>query len=129
MTRVLATAGILTLLGASAVAQEVRKEMVWKGDAKRGAWVEVTVEVPKTVLVESKEGDILGMKTVGKNVERVYFKRVPLAEEAVVKGHTCSLRVVTVLKHLEFRHFCRVNGAEKPCPGMSEAGECLAVLE
>ncbi|HEX7897635.1 MAG TPA: hypothetical protein VF950_07725 [Planctomycetota bacterium] len=126
----LGAVGLLALMAAPAAAQE---ERVWTG--KRWNWVEKKVsEEPKTMLVEvareeRKEGDILGMKTVGKHMENAYFRRMPNAEPAVAKGHACGMRATTVLKHVEFRHYCRVDGAEKPCPGMTEAGECLAVVK
>jgi hypothetical protein len=133
MTSALAVVGLMAALAAPAVAQE----RVWKGNSKRGTWVEVPVkpaEEPTTFLVavapgEQKEGDVLGVRTVGKHLERVYFRAMPKLEAAVAKGHACSLRVTTVMKHLEYRHFCRVDGAEQPCPGMSRAGECLAVVK
>lgn len=127
----LGAVALLATMAAPAAAQD--KERVWTG--KRWDWVEKKViEEPKTMLVEvtreeHKEGDFLGAKTVGKNTVMTYFRRVPIPEPVVAKGHACSMRVMTVLKHLEFRHFCRVDGAEKPCPGMNEAGECLAVLK
>jgi hypothetical protein len=128
---VLGAFGLLAVLAAPAAAQE--KERVWTG--KRWDWVEKKVsEEPKTVLVEvareeRKEGDILGMKTVGKHTEIAYFRRMPNPEPAVAKGHACDVRATTVLKHVEFRHFCRVDGVEKPCPGMTATGECLAVVK
>lgn len=133
---IVALLALLALLAAPAAAQEA-KERVWKSDGKRSFWAYETVkpvEEPKTILVEvprgeHKEGDLAALKTVGKHYERVYYRRVPLPEPAVVKGHTCDMRVVTVLKHVEFRHFCRVDGAEKPCPGMNKAGECLAIAK
>ena len=133
MRRILMSAlgavAVLAAMAAPAAAQE--KERVWTG--KRWDWVEKKVaEEPKTMLVEvarGEEGAILGMKTVGKNTEVAYFRRVARPEAAVAKGHACNTRFTTVLKHLERLHYCTVDGAEKPCPGMTPAGECLAVLK
>ena len=114
----------------AATQEEGKQEWVWK----RYTRVPVTAapaEAPKTMLVEvprgqQKEGDIYGTKLVGKNTEFVYYRRVPIPEPVVVKGHKCSMRALQVRKHTEFQHFCIVDGAEKPCPGMNEKGECLA---
>ena len=132
MWSMLGAAGLLAALAGTARAQEETKR-VYNG--KRWEWVAVKAdEKPTTLLValapgEEKEGDIPGTTTVGKNTVLVYFRRVPIPAAEVAKGHTCSERVTTVLKHLEVRHFCRVDGAEKPCPGMTKAGECLAVVK
>lgn len=128
---VLGAVALLAAMAGPAVAQE--KERVWNG--KRWEWVQKKVaEEPSTVLVEvareeRREGDIPGMKTVGKNTVIAYYQRMPIPEPAVAKGHTCGERVTTVRKHVEFRQYCKVDGVEKPCPGMSEAGECLMVVK
>ena len=127
--------GFLAACAVPASAQEEGKtERVWKSDGKRYSWVEVKVapvEVPGTLLVEvprgqQKEGDLYGTKLVGKNTEFVYYRRLPIPEPTVVKGHRCSMRTARVRKNTEFQHFCIVDGVEMPCPGMNEKGECLA---
>lgn len=125
-TALLGAFALLALLASPAWAQEA-KEKVWNG--KRWEWVTRTPAEAKAPLMEvaREEAEIVGMKTVGKNVVTAYFRRAPAA--TALKGHSCDTRWTTVLKHYEVRHFCRVNGAEKPCPGMTTAGECLAVVE
>ena len=129
---VLGTAGALVLASASPAVAATQTHRVWKSDGKRYVWTEVTVpyaEAEKTVLVEvprGTEGAVLGTKRVGKNTEFVYYRRVAVPEEAVARGHRCSLRTVHVKKNTEFLHYCVVDGKETPCPGMNEKGECLA---
>lgn len=128
LTGVLGVAALLAALAAPAVAQE--KEWVWKTDGKRYWRTEEAVKpavMPATTLKEVAAGEpgaILGFKYTGKTMERVYFKEVPFAEAP--KGHECSWKMVYEKKEVAKKHFCLVNGAEKPCPGMNAAGECLA---
>ena len=131
LTGVLGLAALLTALATPAVAQET--EWVWKTDGKRWTRSEQPVKpfvMPTTTTIEvaageQKEGDILGFKYTGKRMERVYFREVPRTEVAH-KGHECTWRMVYERKAVNRFHYCLVNGAEKPCPGMTEAGECLA---
>jgi hypothetical protein len=136
LMKVLTAAALLAAMAAPAVAQE--KEKVYKSDGKRWFLVERAVMPaavePATALLEvargeRKEGDIPGMKYVGKTPERATFRRVPAAEEAAARGHRCDTRALYVKKWVEFRHFCRVDGSEMACPGMNKAGECLAVVK
>jgi hypothetical protein len=127
MITVLGAVGLLAALTAPALGQE---ERVWTG--KRWEFRAVKAEAPKAAMMavaaaEKTDGDVPGVRTVGKNLERAWFR--PAAAEATAKGHFCSQRSTTVLKHVEHRHFCRMDGAEKPCPGMNAAGECLAVVK
>lgn len=120
-----AAAGLLVALAAPASAQEVRKY-----EGKRWVWVSETAKPAEAYFVKAspgEEGAIPAMTTVGKNVVRAYYRRAAPPEMA--KGHRCDEKATTVLKHVEFRHFCRVDGEEKPCPGMTKAGECMAVVK
>jgi len=127
---VLGVVALLAALGAPALAQE--NEWVWKTDGKRYWRTEEAVKpfvMPATYMKEvaagePAEGAILGFKYTGKQMERVYFREVPFA--AAPKGHECTWRMVYEKKEVMKLHHCLVNGAEKPCPGMNEAGECLA---
>lgn len=137
---VLGVAGLLAALAGPAVAQaEAQKkdeccDWVWKTDGKRWSRTlgcKEPFKMPETMRIEvapgdQKEGDILGFKYVGKRMERVYFRDVPRPEPAVAKGHECSWRLHYVGKRTTREHFCIVDGVEKPCPGMTEAGECVA---
>ncbi|MBI3854892.1 MAG: hypothetical protein HY293_04295 [Planctomycetes bacterium] len=128
---VLALFGLLAVIAAPAMAQEQGKEWIWTFDGKHYFRTEGYVtptEMPKTYLKEvpageNKEGDVQGFKYLGKRTEIVYFRETPFAEAA--KGHECSWRMVYEKKYMNKYHFCLVNGAEQPCPGMTEAGECL----
>lgn len=120
--------GVLAFLAVlAAPAWATQEEKIWTG--KRWEWVnKAPAETyPLMVEVAREEAETTGMKTVGKNVVTAYYRRAPAAEAP--KGHACVTRYSTVLKHLEVRHYCRVDGVEKPCPGMTPAGECLAVLK
>jgi hypothetical protein len=127
---VLGVAALLAALAAPAVAQE--KEWVWKTDGKRYFRTEEAVKpfvMPTTYLKEvpageEKAGDLQGFKYVGKRMEKVFFREAPFAEAQ--KGHECTWKMVYEKKAVYKNHFCLVNGAEKPCPGMNAAGECLA---
>jgi hypothetical protein len=127
---VLGVAALLAALAAPAVAQE--NEWVWKTDGKRYWRTEEAVKpfvMPTTYFKEvaageSKEGDIPGFKYLGKRTEAVYFREAPFAAPA--KGHECTWRMKYEKKFMTQEHFCLFNGAEKPCPGMNAAGECLA---
>ena len=125
---VLGAAVLLAALPAAAVAQE--KEWVWKTNGKQYFRTEEAVKpfvMPATYMKEvaaNEEGAFLGFKYTGKTMERVYFKEVPFAAPA--KGHECTWRMVYVKKAMLKEHLCLMNGAEKPCPGMNAAGECLA---
>jgi hypothetical protein len=127
---VLGVAAMLAALGAPALAQE--KEWAWKTDGKRYWRTEEAVKpfvMPATFLKEvaagePTEGAVLGFKYTGKTMERVYFREAPFA--AAPKGHECTWKMVYQKKEVTKLHHCLVNGAEKPCPGMTEAGECLA---
>jgi len=127
---VLGVAALLAALAGPAVAQE--KEWVWKTDGKRYWRTEEFVKpavMPATYLKEvaageQKEGAIQGFKYLGKRTEVAYFREVPFAEP--MKGHECTWRMVYQKKAMLKEHFCLRNGAEKPCPGMNAAGECLA---
>ncbi len=125
---VLGAAVLLAALPTSAVAQE--KEWVWKTNGKQWFRTEEAVKpfvMPATFLKEVaayEEGAFLGFKYTGKVMERVYFREVPFAAPA--KGHECTWRMAYQKKAMLKEHFCLMNGAEKPCPGMNAAGECLA---
>jgi len=130
--KVVAFLGVLAVMAAlagPAVAQE--KEYVWKTDGKRYSRTEEFVQpfvMPKTYFVEVpagefKAGEIASYKWVGKRMERVFLKEVPLAEAA--KGHECTWKMVYEKKFINKVHFCLVNGAEMACPGMTAGGECL----
>jgi len=132
--KVMAVLGVAALMAAfagPAVAQE--KEYVWKTDGKRWFRTEEVVQpfvMPRTFLAEVpagefKEGELPAFKYIGKRMERVFLKETPFAEAA--KGHECTWRMVYLKKAVEKEHFCLVNGAEKTCPGMSAAGECLGM--
>jgi hypothetical protein len=126
---VLGTAVLLLALATPASAQE--KEWAWKTDGKRYFRTEEAVKpfvMPATYLKEvpageEKAGDVQGFKMIGKRTQVAYFREVPFAEAA--KGHECTWRMVYERKAVNRLHFCLMNGAEKPCPGMTEAGECL----
>jgi hypothetical protein len=128
---VLGALALLAALATPAVAQE--KEFVWKTDGKRYWRSEEFVkpfEMPATFLKEvpageEKAGDVLGLKVVGKRTEKVYFRETPFAEAP--KGHECTWKMVYEKKQVLQNHFCLVNGAEKACPGMNGAGECLGM--
>jgi len=126
--------GVLALLAAlatPAVAQE--KEYGWKTDGKRYWRTEeatAPVPMPATYLKEvpageEKAGDVQGFKYLGKRTEAMFFREVPFAEAP--KGHECTWKMVYEKKAVYQNHFCQVNGAEKPCPGMNAAGECLGM--
>jgi hypothetical protein len=125
----LGVAAIVAALAGPAMAQETRT--VWRTDGKRWFHSEEAVQplvMPKTYLMEvaagnQKEGDVQGLKYLGKRTEVVYFREAPLAEAA--KGHECSWKLVYEGKATSLRHYCLENGAEKTCPGMNPAGECL----
>ena len=127
---VMGVAALLAALAAPAVAQET--DYVWKFDGKHYFRTEEAVKpfvMPTTFLKEiaageQKEGDVQGFKYLGKRTEIVYFRETPFAEPA--KGHECSWKMVYEKKTMNKLHFCLVNGAEQPCPGMTEAGECQA---
>lgn len=127
---VFGVAALLAAFAGPAVAQE--KEWVWKSDGKRYTRTEEFAKpfvMPATYLKEvaageQKEGDIQGLKYTGKRTEVVFFREVPFAEPA--KGHECTWRMAYQKKSMLKEHFCLMNGAEKPCPGMNAAGECLA---
>lgn len=131
LTGLLGVAALLAALATPAVAQET--DWVWKTDGKRYWRTEGLVKpfvMPNTTRIEvapgeQKEGDVQGFKYTGKRMERVYFREVPRTEVAH-KGHECTWRMKYVKKYVERDHYCLVNGAEKPCPGMNEKGECLA---
>ena len=131
MMGVLGAVALLAALATPAVAQET--DWAWQTDGKRYWRVEVPVKpfvMPATTRIEvargeQKEGDILGFKYTGKTMERVYFREVPRTEVAH-KGHECTWKMVYQKKAVNQLHYCLVNGAEKPCPGMTPAGECLA---
>ena len=113
----------------AAAAEEGAPAKVWRLDGKR--WVLVAEKLtpapePATLRVEvpKAEAETYAYRTVGKTVERVYFREVPRPAPVVEKGHFCNVRVETVGKHVEFRHFCKVNGVEKACPGMDAEGAC-----
>ena len=129
---VLAVVALFAVLAGPAAAEEGNK--VWRLNGKRWEFVPekltpapeattVRVEVPKA------EAETWGYRTVGKKTERVYYREVPRPAPVVEKGHFCNLRVETHGKRTVWHHFCKVNGVEKPCPGMNAAGECLAVAE
>lgn len=126
----LSASALLALLAAPAVAQE--KEKVWKTDGKRWTQTEAVVTpfvMPTTRFIEvpeKQEGAFLGTKYVGKQLQPAYFLEVPLAKETV-KGHECTWRMVYEKKSSSQYHFCLMNGAEKPCGGMSASGECLGM--
>ena len=130
MTGLLGVAAMLATLATPAVAQE--KEWVWKTDGKRYWRTEEVVKpfvMPQTYLKEvaageEKAGDVEGMKYIGKRTEKVFFRETPFAEAP--KGHECTWKMVYEKKYVNKLHYCLVNGAEKPCPGMTPAGECLA---
>jgi hypothetical protein len=125
----LGVAAIVAALAGPAMAQET--QTVWRNDGKRWFRSEEAVQpfvMPKTYLMEvaageQKAGDVEGRKYLGKHTEVVYFREAPLAEAA--KGHECSWKMVYEKKATNQRHFCLENGAEKTCPGMNPAGECL----
>lgn len=125
----LGVAAIVAALAGPAMAQETRT--VWRTDGKRWSHSEEAVlpfVMPKTYLMEvaagnQKEGDVQGLKYLGKRTEVVYFRETPFAEAP--KGHECSWKMVYEKKATSQRHFCLENGAEKSCPGMNPAGECL----
>ena len=125
---VLGVAAMMAALAAPAVAQE--KEWVCKNNGKLFFRTEEAVSpfvMPATYLKEVaavEEGAFLGFKYTGKLMERVYYKEVPFA--AAAKGHECTWRMAYQKKAMMKEHFCLRNGAEKPCPGMNAAGECLA---
>jgi len=132
MTAALGVLALLAALAAPAVAQE--KERVWKTDGKR-YWrteeLRLPAEMPATALValpagEQTCGGILGFRYVGKRMEWTYFQEVPVAP-ALVPAHECTWRMVYEMKAVNKRHFCLVNGAQKPCPGMGEGGACLGM--
>ena len=126
---VLGVAALLAALAGPAVAQE--KEFVWKTDGKRYWRTEEIVKpfvMPATYLKEvaageEKAGDVEGFKYLGKRTEKVFFRETPFAE--ALKGHECTWKMVYEKKAVNKVHFCEVNGAEKACPGMNAAGECL----
>ncbi len=132
MMAALGVAALLAALAGPALAQE--KEMVWNTDGKR-YWrteeLRLPVEQPATALVavpagEQACGGFLGFLYVGKRMEPVTFQEVPLAP-ALTQGHECTWRMVYEMKAVNKRHFCLVNGAEKPCPGMGEGGACVGM--
>jgi len=125
----LGVAALLAALAAPAMAQET--QTVWQTDGKRWSRSEEAVKpfvMPTTYRMEvaageEKAGDVQGFKYLGKRTEAVYFREMPFAEAP--KGHECSWKMVYEKKAMSQRHFCLENGAEKPCPGMNAAGECL----
>lgn len=126
---ILGIAATMAALAGPSFAQETRT--VWHTDGKR-YWhheeVVKPVETPKTHLVEVAEnepGAIQGFKYVGKRMERVYFKEVPVTADAPKQGHECSWRMVYEKKEVRKENFCLVNGVEQACAGMNAAGECL----
>jgi hypothetical protein len=110
----------------------VAQEKGWKSDGKRWTRTEeasTPFVMPTTRFIEvpeKQEGAFLGTKYVGKQLQPTYFLEVPLATETV-KGHECSWRMVYEKKSSSQYHFCLMNGAEKPCSGMSASGECLGM--
>lgn len=128
---VLGVAALMAALAGPAVAQE--KEWVWKTDGKRYWRTEEFVKplvMPATYLKEVpagevKAGDVEGFKVLGKRTEKVFFRETPFAEAP--KGHECTWKMVYEKKTVTQNHFCLVNGAEKACPGMNAAGECLGM--
>jgi hypothetical protein len=121
---------LAAVVAAPAMAQETKT--VWHSDGKRYWRTQEIVkpfEMPKTQLVqvaEKEEGAIQGFKYNGKRLEVAYFKEVPVAAEVAKQGHECSWRMVYENKGRTTKYnFCIVNGAEQPCPGMTEAGECV----
>jgi len=131
MMAVFGVAALMAALAGPAVAQE--KEYVWKTDGKRWTRTEEVVKpfvMPATYLKEvpageEKAGDVQSFKYLGKRTEVVFFREVPFAEAP--KGHECTWKMVYEKKAVTRNHFCLVNGAEKPCPGMNAAGECLGM--
>jgi hypothetical protein len=117
---VLGVAALLTALAGPAMAQE--KDYGWKTEevVKPSSPATYLKEVPAG---EQKEGDIQGLKYLGKYTEVVYFREAAFAEPA--KGHECSWRMVYEKKAVKKYHFCIENGAEQACPGMNAAGECI----
>jgi hypothetical protein len=128
---VLGVAALVGALAGPAVAQE--KDYVWKTDGKRWTRTEEVVKpfvMPATYLKEvpageEKAGDIEGFKYLGKRTEKVFFRETPFAEAP--KGHECTWKMVYEKKVTTKVHFCLMNGAEKACPGMNAAGECLGM--
>ena len=124
----LGVGAMLAALAGPAMAQET--QTVWKTDGKRWTRTEEMVKpfaMPTTQRIEvaeKQEGDILGFKYVGKRMEPVYFREVPLANE-MAKGHECTWKMVYEKKQMNKVHFCLDNGVAKTCPGMNAAGECL----
>jgi len=122
---------LVAALAGPAVAQET--EYVWKFDGKRYWRTEEFVKpfvMPTTYLKEvaageEKAGDFEGFKYLGKRTEKVFFRETPFA--AAAKGHECTWKMVYEKKYMNQLHFCLMNGAEKPCPGMNAAGECLGM--
>ncbi len=131
MMGVLGVVAMLASLAGSAMAQETKT--VWKNDGKRYWRVQEIVkpfEMPKTQRIEAaekQEGDFLGFKYTGKQMERVYFRDVPVATEVAAKGHQCTWRMTYEKKTSAKYHYCLENGVEQTCAGMSAAGECLGM--
>jgi hypothetical protein len=127
---VIAVLGLLALLAGPALAQET--EWKWTTDGKRWTRTEVPVQpfvMPTTKLVPAaagEEGAFLGFKYEGKQMQRVWFKEVPLAPE-MAKAHECTWKLVYEKKAVFQKHLCVMNGAEKACCGMNAAGECLGM--
>src|SRR5215212_609248 len=94
----LGVAAIVAALAGPAMAQQT--QTVWRTDGKRWFRSEEVVQpfvMPKTFLMqvaagEQKAGDVEGRKYLGKHMQVVYFREVPLAEAA--KGHECSWKMV-----------------------------------
>jgi hypothetical protein len=115
----LGVAGLLAALAPPAVAQDNGKDWVWHTDGKRYWRTEESVKpfvMPTTTTIEvapgeQREGDVQGMKYVGKTSTRVYFREVPRQELA--SGHEYSWRMKYVGKTMSRELFCLENGVEQ----------------
>lgn len=117
-----AVIALFVVLGPPLPPPDPSKDWVWKTDGKRWTRSEETVhppEMPTTTRVDvppgrEQDGDSWRMNYVGKRMERVTTREVPLRTEEEQKGHVCSWRMRYVGKRVFREKFCIVDGVEHP---------------